>query len=97
VLAHPEAVLGYYRELIERDPKAPWRRLLLSRTRVPALYLHGADDGCVGAELVRGVERAYSAGVAVHVVKEAGHFLHLEQPDVVNRLLVEFLARAVVP
>ena len=28
----------------------------------------------------------------VRVVDRAGHFLHLEQPDEVNRLVVEFLS-----
>jgi pimeloyl-ACP methyl ester carboxylesterase len=85
-----EAVLGYYRAFATA-PLAP-RRLLLAKTRVPSLYLHGADDGCVGAELARGTERAYTAGVSVHVIPRAGHFVHLEQPEAVNRLLVDFFA-----
>ena len=88
VLAHPSAVLGYYREIFD----AASRRLLFARTSVPALYLHGANDGCVGVELTRDVERGYTAGVAVHVIDDAGHFVHLEKPHVVNRHLVEFLS-----
>jgi pimeloyl-ACP methyl ester carboxylesterase len=88
VLAHPSAVLGYYREILD----AASRRLLFARTSIPALYLHGADDGCVGVELTREVERGYTAGVSVRIVEGAGHFVHLERPDVVNRHLVEFLS-----
>ena len=29
---------------------------------------------------------------AVHVIDRAGHFLHLEQPDEVNQLVVDFLS-----
>jgi pimeloyl-ACP methyl ester carboxylesterase len=87
---HLEAVLGYYRAVV-RAPRSA-RRLLFARTRVPALYLHGAEDGCVGAELARGSERAFLAGITVHVVLDAGHFVHLERPDEVNRLLLDFFA-----
>ena len=90
VLAHPAAVLGYYRELFR--PDAVSRGLLFARTSVPALYLHGADDGCIGVALTRDVERGYTKGVARVVIDNAGHFVHLEQPVVVNRHLVEFLS-----
>jgi pimeloyl-ACP methyl ester carboxylesterase len=90
--AHLSAVLGYYRALL--SPRVLFRRtraLLTARTTVPSLYLHGARDGCVGVELTEGVERAYSAGVAVHRLDGAGHFLHQERPDALNPLLVAFL------
>lgn len=92
VLAHPTAVLSYYRELFRRDAISVSRPLLWARTRVPALYLHGSDDGCVGVELTRDVARAYAAAVTVEVIAGAGHFVHLEQPEPVNRHLVEFLS-----
>ena len=53
----------------------------------PALYLHGADDGCVGSELVRGMDGFFPAGLRTEIVPGAGHFVHHEQPDVVNRLV----------
>ncbi|MFI5290023.1 MAG: alpha/beta fold hydrolase [Polyangia bacterium] len=90
---HLSAVLGYYRALL--SPAAIFgesRRLLFRRTSVPALYLHGEDDGCVGVELSNGIETAYSSGVRVHRVPSCGHFLHQERPDEVNRLLLGFLA-----
>ncbi len=85
------AVLAYYRAL--KSPEALFgdaRRWLLSKTRIPAMYLHGVDDGCIGVELCNGVEAAYDAGVEVHVIEGAGHFVHLEQPGVVNPLLLRF-------
>jgi pimeloyl-ACP methyl ester carboxylesterase len=83
---HPGAVLSYYREL--RRPAAA--RLLARRTRVPALYLHGRNDGCVGAELARDLDEAYAAGLETHVIEGAGHFAHLEQPAEVNAHLTKF-------
>jgi pimeloyl-ACP methyl ester carboxylesterase len=87
------AVLGYYRALFSRAGLArATRRLLLARTRVPSLYVHGVDDGCLGVELVDGSERGWDAPVSIVRLAGAGHFLHLEQPDEFNRLLLEFFA-----
>jgi len=60
---------------------------------VPTLYLHGRDDGCMGVDLAGPAEAALTApGSRVELVDGAGHFLHLERPDVVNRLVLDFLA-----
>jgi pimeloyl-ACP methyl ester carboxylesterase len=58
----------------------------------PTLYLHGVNDGCIGIEVAANAEAALTApGSRVERVADAGHFLQLEQPDVVNRLIVDFL------
>jgi pimeloyl-ACP methyl ester carboxylesterase len=85
-----EAVLGYYRA-IPTGAFGDARRLLFARTRVRGLYVHGADDGCVGVELVRDVERGWQAGVRVHVLDRAGHFVHQERATEFNALLLDFL------
>lgn len=76
---HLAAALGYYRAMFDPTqasaPDGPFGQ--------PWLYLHGADDGCLGIELV--------PDNAV-LVKDAGHFLHLEQPDEVNGRILGFLA-----
>ena len=58
----------------------------------PHLYLHGVDDGCMGVELA---ERAAAyltvEGSRVELVPSTGRFLHLEAPDTVNRLVLDFL------
>ena len=54
------------------------------------MYLHGVRDGCIHVDLCDGVERAYDRGLETVRVPEAGHFLHLEQPELVNRHLLEF-------
>jgi pimeloyl-ACP methyl ester carboxylesterase len=58
----------------------------------PHLYLHGADDGCMGVEVARLAEPFMTTpGSALEIVDDAGHFLQLEQPKTVNRLIIEFL------
>ncbi|MDI1482249.1 alpha/beta hydrolase [Polyangium sp. y55x31] len=85
-------VLAYYRAFF--TPSSLFgeaRRLLLAQTTVPAIHIHGEDDGCVGVELTRGIERHFLAGIRVHTVPRAGHFVHLERPEIVNPILLDFL------
>jgi pimeloyl-ACP methyl ester carboxylesterase len=84
-------VLGYYRAFFSAASifGAP-RRLLLEKTSVPALYLHGEEDGCIGVELTRGMEKHFTAGVSIQRIAGAGHFVHLEKPDIVNPMLLDF-------
>lgn len=87
-----KAVIGYYRAAFSvRAFVGDSRKLLFSKTRVPALYLHGEDDGCIGVKTTIGMEADFSAGVEIHRIAGAGHFLHLERPDVINPLLLSFL------
>ncbi len=83
--------LSYYRSL--RSPKDLRRLRGLLETApipVPSLYLHGERDGCVGLELIHGQEQYFSALFETIRFAEAGHFLHLERPDEVNRAIVEW-------
>ncbi len=61
------------------------------RIEVPTLYLHGADDGCIGAEIARGQERFFRAPLRSVVVARAGHFLHLEAAAEVEREILAWL------
>jgi pimeloyl-ACP methyl ester carboxylesterase len=84
-------VLAYYRALFRMSSiLGEPRRLMLAKTPVPALYFHGEDDGCNGVDLTEGMEKHFLAGVDVHRVPGAGHFVHLERPEVVNPLLLDF-------
>jgi pimeloyl-ACP methyl ester carboxylesterase len=57
----------------------------------PTLYLHGERDGCIGIELVRDVIDHLAPGSRAEFIADAGHFLHLEKPAEVNRLIADFL------
>lgn len=86
-----DAPLGYYRALLR--PSYETLRLVTKRTRQPALYLHGCEDGCIGFELTRGIERAYEGPFQLSAIDGAGHFLQWERPDEVNGRVLSFLER----
>ena len=92
-----EAALGYYRSLMNparHDPRLEAVEAgATSWLAVPTLYLHGADDGCIGAEMVvpDELKALFPAGLEVEVLPGLGHFLHLEDPAAVNRRIVEFV------
>jgi len=51
---------------------------------IPTLYLHGARDGAIGAELVSDVAAYLPAeGSIFALIDGVGHFLHLEDPETV--------------
>jgi pimeloyl-ACP methyl ester carboxylesterase len=95
--ANLAAALGYYRATLGAGARAPEHDAIeasgAAPLTVPTLYLHGADDGCMGAELIDDGVLASLAGEGsrFEIVPEAGHFLQLEQPEVVNRLILDFL------
>jgi len=90
------AALGPYRATI-RNTAPPARYAELHRwwtepPRIPTLYLHGSDDGCMTADFTPFVAAVLPGGSAAVVVEHAGHFLQLERPDEVGRRIVEFLS-----
>jgi pimeloyl-ACP methyl ester carboxylesterase len=52
--------------------------------------LWGECDTALGTDLLRGTDR-FATHLAIHRIPDAGHFVHQERPDEVNRLLIEAL------
>lgn len=100
-LAQPgvkKAALGYYRAMADRRSEAAKQteRLLSGSIPVRTLALTGALDGCMDTRLhdLAISKDDFPAGVEVVRVEDAGHFLHQERPEEVNRLLLDWLARS---
>ena len=92
------AALGPYRAIRGGRPPKRYLRLhqhWLSAPHLPTLYLHGNDDGCASADYARWVQNVVPPGSDVHVVDHAGHFLQLEQPDVVAEHILNFVGRGI--
>src|SRR5215207_8118553 len=97
------AALGYYRAALggvglSSDPAVAELQGAAdtSGPPLPTLYLHGADDACMGADLVPAAEpHLPDDGLSgIRIVDGAGHFLHLEKPDEVNALVLDFVGPA---
>ena len=58
---------------------------------VPTLYLHGQNDGCIGAENVEGMEYLFASKFEKHIIPGAGHFIQMEKPEVVSNYILNFL------
>ncbi|MBP3085239.1 alpha/beta fold hydrolase [Mycolicibacterium fortuitum] len=89
------AALGYYRATVRMSkPPAQYAELhdhWLLPPVLPSLYLHGTDDGCAAPDYARWVQEILPAGSAVNIVEAAGHFLQLDQPEVVAQHIVHFI------
>jgi pimeloyl-ACP methyl ester carboxylesterase len=91
-----QAALGYYRHTLNPAHhvsalESIQNRLFADPIQVPTLYFHGEKDGCIGVELSEGMEGLFPQGLQKAVIPGAGHFVHQEKPDQVNRILLEFL------
>ena len=95
--ANLTAAIAYYRATIGTGPRHAVYDLVEAAGSTappqPTLYLHGRTDGCMGVDLAAdGARDSLTAeGSRVEIVDGAGHFLHLERPDLVNELIVDFL------
>jgi pimeloyl-ACP methyl ester carboxylesterase len=93
---HMLAAISYYRALYQPELQVPEladeQASILLPTPKPTLYLHGRDDNCMLLSSISTDPLAFLAeGSAMEVVDSAGHFLHVEAPDVVNTRVVDFL------
>jgi pimeloyl-ACP methyl ester carboxylesterase len=87
--------LNYYRIDGVFGVDAGLRAFARKKIDVPACYIGGANEWAV-YQTPGAFEEMHSACThlkSVHLVPKAGHSLAEEQPEAVNRLLVEFLAR----
>jgi pimeloyl-ACP methyl ester carboxylesterase len=86
--ANLSAAIGYYRAMLGggEQPATP------GTPTQPVLYLHGRNDGCLGVELVDNAPMFLSPESRVEILDDCGHFLQVEQPDLVNKLVVDWVS-----
>jgi pimeloyl-ACP methyl ester carboxylesterase len=94
--ANLQAALGYYRATLGAGYKDPdlkeAQALAQSETPTqPVLYLHGRNDGCIGAEVGDYAASNAPANARVEFVENAGHFMQLEQPTAVNKIIIDWV------
>ena len=80
--------LNYYRAAARRNPMRP--REDLRPVERPGLVIWGDGDGVLKPELAE-VSPRWGPDVRIEHIGTAGHWVHHEEPDVVNELLTGFL------
>jgi len=90
------AALAYYRCFYDRfsDEGRTSNKLLSTVIEVPAMAIAGGRDGCIHKRLFDTLmnKRYFKEGLNYNCIDDAGHFVHLEKPDEVNTLLLDFFA-----
>ncbi|MFT4201417.1 alpha/beta fold hydrolase [Gordonia sp. (in: high G+C Gram-positive bacteria)] len=93
---HRSAIIGYYRQLIAPKPSSDRHRelcdLLMAPLHHPILQLYGATDGCLRQRFFTGLAEQLPAGSRLERIERGGHFMHLEQPEQVNAIVLDYLA-----
>ena len=91
-----------YRQILAMNPPPPEslesvlmsedgpRREQLAQLKVPTLFLMGAEDQTVNAQIARSCAKLIP-GARLKIVPRAGHSVYFEQPKVFNRLVEGFL------
>jgi pimeloyl-ACP methyl ester carboxylesterase len=83
----PQAIIGAQRGMATR----PATTDVLASIAVPTLVVTGVEDTVTGPEVGRDLAAAIP-GARFLLVEEAGHLVNLEQPEIVNEALLDFLA-----
>ena len=79
-------MIHWYRALVRHQPRQPDD----PRIRVPSLLIWGARDQFLNRELAAASADRCDDGRLV-LIEEATHWVQHEEPDRVNRLLLDFL------
>jgi pimeloyl-ACP methyl ester carboxylesterase len=82
------AILSSIRNLVDIDPTAGYQAVGVLDT--PVLLIWGKEDQTIPATDIEKVRNSIP-DIEFHAIDGAGHLPHYEQPDIVNKILLEFL------
>ena len=80
--------INWYRNL-----SANWRRMegVEELVEVPALFIGAEDDIIISPEHIENM-KSFVPNLEMHMLKNTGHWSQQERPDVVNRILIDWLS-----
>ena len=76
--------LNYYRAALRS-------RLPPTKIKAPTMLIWAEDDFALGIELTRGMDDLFEITPRIEYLPDTSHWVMEERPEVVNRLLLEFL------
>jgi pimeloyl-ACP methyl ester carboxylesterase len=79
------SAINYYRA-------AARSRVPRGKIEAPTLLIWGVDDFALGIELTQGMDDLFKTKPRIEYVPDTSHWVMEERPEVVNRLLLDFLA-----
>lgn len=87
-----KATLAYYQHLY-RPGRAPSQLASVQPLTVPCMVLAGENDGCMDVGIFEILEREkpFKSDYEIHIISNAGHFMHREKAQHVNQLLQQWL------
>jgi 3-oxoadipate enol-lactonase len=85
--ASVEGIVGASLGMKERPDSSE----LLAKIQVPTLILHGSDDQLIPFKEAEAMQGAIE-GSRLRLLPDAGHLLNLEQPELFNQAVQDFLA-----
>jgi pimeloyl-ACP methyl ester carboxylesterase len=84
-----EGSIHLIREFIIKRPTVSQLEAELKKLRIPALIMIGDEDGmCIDPALLM---KKYMPSAGLLVLPQSGHAINLEEPDIFNRALLDFL------
>ena len=88
------AALNYYRALLRRDllGRAPADHWLSRKIAAPTLLIWGEHDIALRKELTYAMDDLFTDRFEIKYVPDSGHWVQQEKPELVNRLILDFLS-----
>ena len=87
-----EAMLNYYKQNYPKEPYTEDTSDLI-KVKAPVLMIHGLKDIYLLAGALNNTWEWLDSDLTLVTIPEAGHFVHHDQPDMVNRTIKMWLNR----
>jgi pimeloyl-ACP methyl ester carboxylesterase len=81
-----------HEEILQQSARTPLTAAALETITVPTLLLAGEADVSNPPWVIR-IQAKHVPGAEFHLISEAGHSINWEQPEVFNRVVLDFISR----
>ena len=86
------AAINYYRASFRSISNAGERQNNDKSIEATTLLIWGEDDVALGKELTLGMDPLFKNAFRIHYIPNCGHWVNEEQPELINQVLMEYLA-----